>query len=266
MTTVTEHARELHELIAQVQDEDLRAALTLKALPLAQRADDVATLLEYRRHVAVDDVASPVDESDPYMRALGDALSLVLLAHGVADDEDDPRAGHVALDNVATVLAELGYQRREADPLIDRDNSRGLGQMIELPGSFAGHDSGRVRVYESSAASWPHLWLSVKEPQRNGQAPIAPTPSKEATIQLRAETAWLLARQIVALVRGHYHGVDVEELTEPMDGDEVVAYFAGGSVIGTVELISDTDDRLGIMGTPLDGADAVFVIRKADGE
>lgn len=250
MTTVTEHARELHDLIAQVQDEELRAALTLKTLPLAQRADDVATLLEYRRHVALNGVVSPVDETDPYMKGLGDALSLILLAHGVADDENDPRAAHVALDNVATALAELGYRHRDPDPMVNRDNSRGLGRMVDLPGAFAGNDSGSISVYESSNAEYPHVWVNVKD--ERGQA----------TVQLRAETAWLLARQLVALVRNHYHQPDVEELTTAREGDEVVMYMPNGSIIGTVEEMED--GGLGIMSTPLVEADAVFVIKKAD--
>lgn len=261
---MTEHTRVAREELAAIAaeaglSEDLRARLASVTTPLLDHADDVATLKDYRRRLATDDLVSPVDENDPYMRGLGDAMGVVMRGWLAAYDKAEvPGETDAVLDTIADAICELGYAHRDPDPMIERDNSRGLGQMQELPGSFAGNAAGSVRVYESSAATWPHLWLNVKEPERDGRIP-------EATLQLRAETAWLLARQIVALVRGHYQGGDVIELILPEEGDEVLAVFDNGQVIGTVEKLTE-DGELGIMATPLGNADSVFVIRKADGE
>ena len=252
---MTEHTRPVRERLVEITAQlplALRDALDALLTPLLDRADDVATLLDYRRKIALGDLASPVDETDPYMLGLGDALAVVLRAQ--ADADADPEvAGDVqdSLDGIASALAQLGYAHRDPDPVPDRSNSRGLGQMETLPGAFAGQESGSVRVYESSAASYPNLWLQVKDEK-----------GKEATIQLRAETSWLLARHIVSLVRNHYHGLDIDELTTPEEGDRVVAYKHGGAtLIGIVGPVGDAGD-LGLFGTPLADTDAAFVIWK----
>ncbi|HLS44601.1 MAG TPA: hypothetical protein VK045_04135 [Ornithinicoccus sp.] len=55
----------------------------------------------------------------------------------------------------------------------------------------------RVRVYESSAADGPHLWLHATE---RGDAGIA------ACVHLDAEAAWELHEQLAHLLGHHYQG------------------------------------------------------------
>lgn len=77
--------------------------------------------------------------------------------------------------------------------LVPHVTDRGFKQLPLLNGSYDGHT---VRVYESSAASGPHLWLSVKD----GEG--------KATVHLEVETALRLADQIQLLAREHYQLAD----------------------------------------------------------
>lgn len=53
----------------------------------------------------------------------------------------------------------------------------------------------RVRVYESSNADGPHVWLHAMD-----------GPAEEARVELTAEEAWRLAEQLMTLARNHYQG------------------------------------------------------------
>lgn len=75
----------------------------------------------------------------------------------------------------------------------------------------------RVRVYESSAAGGPHVWLAVSP--RPSPFVDAPVP-RETAVHLGAEEAWHLAEQLMALVAGHYQG-------DARPGDRVAEIFAG---------------------------------------
>jgi hypothetical protein len=257
----TKVARDELDDIVAVLPLALRDRLASIVIPMADKIDDVASLLDYRRRIAVEGLVSPVGETDPYMQGLADALAVVLRAR----EDATTLPGSVLkdalgrqFDKVASALAELGYQRTDPDPVVNRDNSRGMGRMVNIPGAYGGG----VDVYESSAASWPHLWLKAQEHVNPNDRD---SRLKEVIVHLRAESAWLLARQLCALVQQHYHDVDLAELTTPAEGDEVVAYYDNGSSIGTVVKLTE-DGELGLMNTPLANADAVFVIRKADGE
>jgi hypothetical protein len=71
------------------------------------------------------------------------------------------------------------------------ESARGF---VALPALAAAY-GGEIEVYESSAASGPHLW--IKSTDEGGQA---------VTLHVTAETAWKFAEQIVTAVRNHYQG------------------------------------------------------------
>ena len=62
---------------------------------------------------------------------------------------------------------------------------------------------GEARIYESSNASGPHIWLDATCPadlnRKDG-------PTVEASLHLTAESAWQLAEQLMTLVAHHYQG------------------------------------------------------------
>jgi hypothetical protein len=73
--------------------------------------------------------------------------------------------------------------------------SRGFDHLPLIPSTHGGD----VSVYESSAASGPHIWLRAGEDMPG-------KPLVEATVHLTAEDAWRLAEQLQHLVRQHYQG------------------------------------------------------------
>lgn len=70
-------------------------------------------------------------------------------------------------------------------------SDRGFARLPALPTAYGGE----VKVYESSAASAPHLWLLVTE--RNGA---------EAHAHLTVETAQQLVAQLLHTIAHHYQG------------------------------------------------------------
>lgn len=66
--------------------------------------------------------------------------------------------------------------------------------FVALP-ALAATYGGEIRVYESSAASGPHLWINSTD--KDG---------REVTLHVTAETAWKFAEQIITAVRNHYQG------------------------------------------------------------
>lgn len=81
------------------------------------------------------------------------------------------------------------------DHLTTTTSDRGFDAYPPIPSEYGGE----VSVYESSAASGPHIWLRAREAMR-GQ------PEVEAALHLTAENAWRLSEQLRALVRDHYKG------------------------------------------------------------
>ncbi|HEY3559695.1 MAG TPA: hypothetical protein VGL05_19635 [Kribbella sp.] len=71
-----------------------------------------------------------------------------------------------------------------AEHLSARTTDRGFDHYPTIPGAYGGEAS----VYESSAASGPHVWLNVTE----------------SPLHLTAENATKLAEQLLALVANHY--------------------------------------------------------------
>ncbi len=84
-------------------------------------------------------------------------------------------------------------------------SARGFRRGEPVPSEYGGH----VRVFESSAAMWPSVWLAVECPvdlnDRNG-------PVKEAVAHLRIEHAVALRDQLTELVEGHYQTGDADGL------------------------------------------------------
>ena len=77
---------------------------------------------------------------------------------------------------------------------------RGFDHMPPIKGN---HEGCQVRVYESSSASQPSLWLRAESPA-NLNIPEGPTV--HAVVHLPVDDAWKLAEQIVRLVQNHYQG------------------------------------------------------------
>lgn len=88
-------------------------------------------------------------------------------------------------------------------------SDRGFDAYPEIPGESGGH----VSVYESSAASGPHIWLTA-------EAPVKPNdpdgPTVRAPMHLSAENAWRLAEQLQRLVRDHYQGDASPVVVDPL--------------------------------------------------
>ena len=87
-------------------------------------------------------------------------------------------------------------------------SDRGFDAMPPLEGEYGGH----VRVYESSAAMGPHIWLNAVAPVDLNR-PEGPTV--KAVLHLTAENAWKLAEQIRVLVGDHYQGDARPEVDQP---------------------------------------------------
>lgn len=71
-----------------------------------------------------------------------------------------------------------------SEHLAPTTSERGFDRYPAIPGAYGGE----VSIYESSAASAPHVWLKVTE----------------SPLHLTAENATKLAEQLLALVAGHY--------------------------------------------------------------
>jgi len=87
------------------------------------------------------------------------------------------------------------------DHLIPLESGRGFLGLPEIHGTYPG----KVRVYESSGAARPQLWLCV-EAAESLDRPDGPW--KEATVHLALEDAVRLAEQIMFLAEHHYQICD----------------------------------------------------------
>ncbi len=73
--------------------------------------------------------------------------------------------------------------------------ARGFDHMEPIPSEYGGN----VRVSESSNAGYAGIWLWAEEAMQG-------KPATKAAINLTAENAWLLGRQLLWLVVNHYQG------------------------------------------------------------
>ena len=74
---------------------------------------------------------------------------------------------------------------------------RGFQRHAPVPSEYGGH----VEVYESSAASGPHIWLRVESPvDLNNPA----GDMKEGVAHLTLDNAVLVRDQLTQLIENHY--------------------------------------------------------------
>lgn len=76
-------------------------------------------------------------------------------------------------------------------------SDRGFSHLPAIPSQYGGS----VRVYESSAAMAPHIWLTAEAPVSLNE-PDGPTVT--APIHLTLDDARRLAEQLLLLVGDHY--------------------------------------------------------------
>lgn len=81
--------------------------------------------------------------------------------------------------------------------LIVKTSDRGFDCLPEIPSEYGG----QVRVYESSTATQPCIWLMAEAPVNLNE----PTGAMlEAPIHLTVKNAKKLAQQLMFLVENHY--------------------------------------------------------------
>lgn len=85
-----------------------------------------------------------------------------------------------------------------SDHLRSETSNRGFAHMPPIPATYADQPAGEVRVYESSAAMAPHIWLDVKERFAGSNS--------HTSVQLTVADARKLAEQIVYVCDHHYQG------------------------------------------------------------
>lgn len=88
------------------------------------------------------------------------------------------------------------------DHLNATTSDRGFDAYPPIPSEYGGE----VRVYESSAASGPHIWLRATEAMHG-------KPVVDTAVLLTAENAWRLSKQLRALVRDHFQGDATPEVS-----------------------------------------------------
>lgn len=81
--------------------------------------------------------------------------------------------------------------------LVVERTDRGFGHLPAIPSEYGG----TVRVYESSAATGPHIWLTAEAPVDLNHPD---GPMGKAPMHLTLENAQKLAEQIQLLVANHY--------------------------------------------------------------
>lgn len=81
---------------------------------------------------------------------------------------------------------------------------RGFKHLEPIEGDYGGH----VKVYESSSAEQPKLWLQIAEPNDINAwcAGDQSGGTHDATIHLTADNAWQLKEQLEWALEHHYHG------------------------------------------------------------
>ena len=77
-------------------------------------------------------------------------------------------------------------------------NERGFAYYPEIDGTYAD----MVKVYESSAASRPHMWLHVQD---------SADFNEYVTVHLSIENAVKLAEQILHLAANHYQNPEASD-------------------------------------------------------
>lgn len=107
----------------------------------------------------------------------------------------EPGAIDLSVTNGAGMLVRFD---NDTDHLVPELSDRGFKSLPPIASSYP---AGEVAVSESSAATWPSIWLRAKAPD-NLNEPEG--PSHEAPIHLTVGAAWRLAEQLQWLVKNHY--------------------------------------------------------------
>jgi len=129
-----------------------------------------------------------------------DLGALVLAPHPQAPDI----RGKVQQERTLTPMwgwgMVLGVEKMP-DHLVPTMTDRGFLHLPPIEGFHAGRPDGKVRVYESSAASGPHIWVNV---EGDYVTPGSVQRGVDVSIHLPLEDALKLAEQIKWLVKNHY--------------------------------------------------------------
>lgn len=165
------------------------------------------------------------------------------------------------------------------DKLYIDTSDRGLNYHLPVPSKYGGG----VSVSTSSAASGPHVWLRATVPV-NLNEPTGPT--HEAPMHLAGADAWLLVRQLAALVVNHYQG-DARPSAALDDARAAVAELTGWGPAAAETLLrrlahagfvlvdiggpaeNQPDDRppvAGLTSEPEDGALVAYLLDNGDVE
>jgi len=120
------------------------------------------------------------DEIETARRNLAAELKQMLRRNDLAEYSIDVDL----MRDLLEVLDALAPASSLAEHLTPTTSSRGFDRYPAIPGAYGG----QAEVYESSAASSPHVWLATTDPR----------------LHLTAENAGKLAEQLLALVANHY--------------------------------------------------------------
>lgn len=110
-------------------------------------------------------------------------------------------------------------------------SDRGFKYMPEIHGTYASTHGDYIRVYESSAADAPHVWLNVSSELADKIA------GGGATLHLTTDDALKLADQLQFLVTHHYQGdVSSRSVTRESTSDvevsaSILRHFVAGDAI-----------------------------------
>jgi hypothetical protein len=135
--------------------------------------------------------------------------SLLFLADGgyvtcSARDCEDPKAATQALNVGRKNTPHLEYEVSD----------RGFLSLPAIPSSYGG----QVRVYESSSAEHPHIWLNAEAPKDLNKPE---GEMVEAPLHLTIENAEALAEQLTWLVEQHYQNdPNLDDDNEEYDDDD----------------------------------------------
>ena len=93
-----------------------------------------------------------------------------------------------------TSTEENDVSNEHTEPTV---TDRGFKRMPEIPSALGGH----IRVYESSAAMGPHIWVRTEQPSDLNDRNSEPL---QAVAHLPLEAAEQLRDQLTALIDNHY--------------------------------------------------------------
>jgi hypothetical protein len=138
-----------------------------------------------------------------YMRFTDDELNLIGDALSELTAVLRRRSSALHATELAALLtritdARYGPPEARAGTTPPTLSERGFKHFDPIPGTYGGD----VRVYESSAADSPHVWVRIVQPPQPSDDDRA--NRGDLTVHLRLEDAALLREQLEYLVAEHY--------------------------------------------------------------